>query len=252
MVGFVLVFCVVFIVLFVFVLCFVCQCCGFLWIVYSSLPLRFSQMFIIDVSHSFHTAGVYMLKARTAYCSLAPKFINSCFWWGPCCSIVLFLFLGCVFVLLAFVLCHLPKVVCVSCNRHRFEILGFMLFILSYYMFVLWCPLRYPYKTMFYTSLPPVVCRRVYVLYMLFVFVCAQWCQIRLDYMRNMLTLREHIGSTQFWWDSSFLSFSVCLCLVSCVPNVAGGSRLSIRDSPLGFSNVYLSCSLCTQCCKWI
>jgi hypothetical protein len=31
-------------------------------------------------------------------------------------------------------------------------------------------------KTMFGSSLPPVVCRRAHVLFRLFVFVCIQWC----------------------------------------------------------------------------
>jgi len=37
---------------------------------------------------------------------------------------------------------------------------------------VLWCPLRFPQKTMFVSSLPPAVCRRAHVLFTLFVFVC--------------------------------------------------------------------------------
>ena len=36
------------------------------------------------------------------------------------------------------------------------------------------CPLRFPHKTMFGSSLPPVVCRRVHVLIALFVFVCRE------------------------------------------------------------------------------
>jgi hypothetical protein len=41
---------------------------------------------------------------------------------------------------------------------------------------MLWCPLRFPHKTMFCSSLPPVVCMRVHVLFTLFVFICIQWC----------------------------------------------------------------------------
>ena len=45
-----------------------------------------------------------------------------------------------------------------------------------------------------------------------------------------------------------------CICSVSCVPNVASVSGLSILDCPLVISNVYLFCVLCTQCCQclWI
>ena len=62
------------------------------------------------------------------------------------------------------------------------------------------------------------------------------------------------------------LRFSLTfICPVSCVPNVASVSGLSIVDYTFGFlyrlivvypmlscvfSNVYLSCVLCTQCCQ--
>jgi hypothetical protein len=44
----------------------------------------------------------------------------------------------------------------------------------------------------------------------------------------------------------------VCiLCYLSCVPNVASFSVLSILDCPFGF--LYpLSCILCTQCCQFL
>ena len=38
---------------------------------------------------------------------------------------------------------------------------------------LLLCSLRFPHKTMFGSSLPPIVCRRAHVLFTLFVFVCA-------------------------------------------------------------------------------
>ena len=46
------------------------------------------------------------------------------------------------------------------------------------------------------------------------------------------------------WFSLTFI------CLVSCVSNVASVSRLCILDCPLVFSNVYLSCVLCIQCCQ--
>jgi len=42
------------------------------------------------------------------------------------------------------------------------------LYVLS---FVLWCPLQFRIKSMFTSSLPPVVCRRVYVLSCFCVFL---------------------------------------------------------------------------------
>ena len=43
---------------------------------------------------------------------------------------------------------------------------------------ILCCDIRFDFriKTMFDSSSPPVICRRDYVLYTLFVFGCAQWC----------------------------------------------------------------------------
>ena len=68
------------------------------------------------------------------------------------------------------------------------------------------------HKTMFGSSLPPVVCRVTHVLFTLFVFVWEQWCP-------------KHI----------VLSFCfVCLRLVSCIPYDVTFSGLSIADCPCG------------------
>ena len=64
---------------------------------------------------------------------------------------------------------------------------------------VLWCPLRFPHTTMFGSSLPPVVCRSV--LFMLFVFVCVQWC------------LTHVVLCFWFCWSSSY---------VPCVSGLSG------------------------------
>jgi hypothetical protein len=39
---------------------------------------------------------------------------------------------------------------------------------------------------------------------------------------------------------------------VSCVPNAASLSGLSFFIAPSVFSNIYLSCVLCTQCCQFL
>jgi hypothetical protein len=39
---------------------------------------------------------------------------------------------------------------------------------------------------------------------------------------------------------------------VSCLPNVASFSRLSFFITPSVFSNIYLSCVLCTLCCQFL
>ena len=40
---------------------------------------------------------------------------------------------------------------------------------------LLWCPLRFPHKTMFDPYLPPFVCRWIHVLFTLYVFTCVLW-----------------------------------------------------------------------------
>ena len=50
-------------------------------------------------------------------------------------------------------------------------------------VFTFWvpcCDIRYDFriKSMFSSSLPPVICRRAHVLFTLFVFVCPWWCPI--------------------------------------------------------------------------
>ena len=42
------------------------------------------------------------------------------------------------------------------------------------------------------------------------------------------------------------------ICPVSCVPNVASFSGLSFFIAPSVFSNIYLSCVLCTLCCQFL
>ena len=42
------------------------------------------------------------------------------------------------------------------------------------------------------------------------------------------------------------------ICPVSCAPNVASFSGLSFFITPSVFSNIYLSCVLCTLCCQFL
>ena len=71
--------------------------------------------------------------------------------------------------------------------------------------------------TIFGSSLSPVVCRMTYVLFTLFVFVCVLCCP-------------THMQCFCFG----------CLRLVSCVPNVASFTGLSILDFLSVLSNVQL------------
>ena len=58
----------------------------------------------------------------------------------------------------------------------------------------------------------------------------------------------------QFLWlvhSSLPLQFSLTfICPVSCVSNVVSFTGLSFFVAPSVFSNVYLSCFLCVQCCQ--
>jgi hypothetical protein len=60
----------------------------------------------------------------------------------------------------------------------------------------------------------------------------------------------------QFPWIVFFslhLRYSLtCICPVSCVSYVASSSGLSFYIAPSVFSNMYLSCVLCTLCCQFL
>ncbi len=60
----------------------------------------------------------------------------------------------------------------------------------------------------------------------------------------------------QFLWIVLFLlplRYSLTfICPVSCIPYVASFSGLSFLITPSVFSNIYLSCVLCTLCCQFL
>jgi hypothetical protein len=87
-------------------------------------------------------------------------------------------------------------------------------------IFTFWVPcwdVRYDFnkKTMFGSSLPPVVCRRSHILFTFLVFVCVYWCP------------------------TYFVLFCFEFCSSSCVPCVASCSGLSFLIAHSVFSNVY-------------
>jgi hypothetical protein len=77
------------------------------------------------------------------------------FWWVPCSSSFIFF-------------CVVLHFLCIMC-----------LYVLSS---VLW----FPHKTIFGSSLPPVFCRRVHVLFTLFVFLTPQWLVIHVNLMTGI------------------------------------------------------------------
>ena len=93
---------------------------------------------------------------------------------------------------------------------------------------VLWWPQRFPHKTMFGSSLTPVVCRRADVSFMLFVLVF-------------VYTDVQSILCCGFF-------FVLCLAY----PILPVSLDCSFLITPSVFSNVYLSCVLCTQCCQFL
>ena len=127
---------------------------------------------------------------------------------------------------------------------------------LSYYVSTFWfpcCDVRYDFRiqTMFGSSLPPVVCMRAQVLLMflcLFVYsgiqniLCTQCCQF-LWIVYFLLSLRYSLTFIYLVYPMLPVSLD-CLFLIapsvfsnvylSCVPNVASFSGLSIFDCPFG------------------
>ena len=64
----------------------------------------------------------------------------------------------------------------------------------------------------------------------------------------------QFLWIVQSWlWISLPLRYSLTfICPVSCVPYVASFSGLSFYITPSVFSNIYLSCVLCTLCCQFL
>jgi len=99
-------------------------------------------------------------------------------------------------------------------------------------------------KIMFCSTLHPVICRRAYVLFMLFVFVCSERCQTRHDYMSNIagcFIKTEYISTS--------LGFTPVFCSVCATP------LLSFQRCVVFIFIIFSSsCILCAQYCQclWI
>ena len=131
--------------------------------------------------------------------------------------------------------------------------------ILYYYYLSLRSQLRvvmsvamYRIKTMFGSTLHPVVCRLIRVLFELFVFVCVQWCPSPLDYMSYMAGV---LYETETAYPSRAPGSSPGFGGFRVVHHrVLVGSVLFI---PIVFCVVFFvlfcltsSCVLCAQCCQ--
>ena len=98
-------------------------------------------------------------------------------------------------------------------------------------------------KTMFGSSLPPVVCRRVGSCLVLIRYLCLfaysvqhiYWC-FRCAFP-HLDTLCMVVSNTYC------VVYYTCFCLrlLSGIPNITSFSGLSIRDCPFGFFNIYLT-----------
>ena len=99
------------------------------------------------------------------------------------------------------------------------------LFVLSS---MLWCPLRFPHKAMFGSTLPPIVAGKAHVLFTLFVFVFVWWCRKHIlniwvawwvSYKsQELFVLRATLVQLGFFVGSMFLVFCVALlALFVCV-----------------------------------
>ena len=63
-----------------------------------------------------------------------------------------------------------------SVFAHHFSFLWCLIMCLFVLLSVLGCSYNFSIKTMFGSSLPPVVCKRTHVLFTSFMFVCVSWC----------------------------------------------------------------------------
>jgi hypothetical protein len=113
---------------------------------------------------------------------------------------------------------------------------------------VLCCDVRYDFhiKAVFGSSLSPVVCRSVDVLFVIFVCVYIV-VSIRIDYMSNMKGIRDRncLHFTNTWVHPGYGWFRVahvfnCLCyVVLCFLFCLVCLRFVLNVAPLVFSNVY-------------
>jgi len=123
--------------------------------------------FYVDVSFLYHCQDFYRtwlyirVARRVSYKKQElltfPEHLSSSpvIWWSPCCSSVCVFFCVCVVLL---------------------------------YVFTFWipyCDVRYDFriKTIFGSSLQQIVCRRVHVLFTLFVLVCVLWCPTHIVFL---------------------------------------------------------------------
>jgi hypothetical protein len=74
------------------------------------------------------------------------------------------------------------------------------------------------------------------------------------EYRRgNTKEQSRETGNIAYTWHRTNKWYSLTfICPMSCVSYVASFSRLSFFITPSVFSNMYLSCVMCTQCCQFL
>ena len=92
------------------------------------------------------------------------------------------------------------------------------------------------FKTMFGSSLPPVVCRRL----MSYIYLCCLCFHLVVSNTYRVVFLFFLSTSCVWWCPTHIVLVYYSLFSLSCVPNVASFSGLSILDCRFGFFNVYL------------
>ena len=100
---------------------------------------------------------------------------------------------------------------------------------------------EFPHKTMFGSSLLPVICMRPRVLFVLFVFLCAYWCLTHI-----VLCFCFVCSSSCAYWCLTHIVLCFCFRYLHLVC-----SGLSIWDYPFGI--IYHLCRhLCLGHCGWL
>ena len=246
----------------VYLSCVLCApCCQCLWIVHSWLPHRFSLTFICHVSCAPNVASVWIVHSWLPPSVFSNVYL-SCVLCAQCCE--------CLWIVHSWLphrfsltfICPVSCVPNVAVSLDCSILITPIGFLKRLFVLCLVCPML---RCLWIVQswLPPSVFSNVYLPCVL----CAQCCGVsglfNLDY--------PHRFSQTF------------ICPVSCVPNVAVSLDCSILITPIGFlkrlfvlcfvcpmlrclwivqswlppsvfSNVYLSCVLCVQCCQclWI
>jgi hypothetical protein len=155
-------------------------------------------------------------------------------------------------------ICHVSCVPYVACFFRLSFFIAPSVFS-NIYLFCVLCTLYCQFLWIVFFIAPSVLTKKLFVLCLVYpILPVSLDCSFFLP-LRYSLTFICPVSGVPYFASFSGLSFFLLLrysltfiCLVSDVPYVASFSGLSFFIAPSVFSNIYLSCVLCTLCCLFL